>query len=87
MKSEVPKNSLLGHLQQVRDARRREGKIYPLWSMLGMLVLAALNGQKNLAIDVALGCKTLGENLSPLRFYWASPCTELWSSLVCLAPA
>ncbi len=48
MKSEMPGNSLLGRLQQVRDARRREGKIYPLWSILGMLVLAALNGQKTL---------------------------------------
>ncbi len=27
MKSEVPETSLLGHLQQVGDARRREGKI------------------------------------------------------------
>ena len=48
MKSEMTGNSLLGGLQQVRDARRREGKIYPLWSILGMLVLAALNGQKTL---------------------------------------
>lgn len=48
MKSEMAGNSLIGRLQQVRDARRREGKIYPLWSILGMLVLAALNGQKTL---------------------------------------
>lgn len=48
MKSEIPESSLLGHLQQVEDARRREGKIYPLWSILGMLVLATLNGQKTL---------------------------------------
>jgi len=48
MKSEMAESSLLGRLQQVRDARRREGKIYPLWSILGMLVLAALNGQKTL---------------------------------------
>lgn len=68
MKSEVPRNSLLGHLQQVKDARRREGKIYPLWSMLGMLVLAALNGQKSLR-SMWLWCsKRWGKISRPLGF-------------------
>jgi hypothetical protein len=35
MKSEVAENSLLGHLQQVEDARRREGKIYPFGASWG----------------------------------------------------
>jgi len=68
MKSEVPENSLLGHLQQVRDARRREGKIYPLWGMLGMLVLAALNGQKTLRSMWLWGTKRWGKISRPLGF-------------------
>jgi hypothetical protein len=48
MELEIPKSSLLWHLNQVPDARRREGRIYPLGNLLGMLVLAALNGQSNL---------------------------------------
>ncbi len=68
MKSEVPESSLLGHLQRVQDGRRREGKIYPLWSMLGMLVLAALNGQKSLRA-MWLWCeKRWGKISRPLGF-------------------
>lgn len=68
MRSEVPENSLLGHLQRVEDVRRREGKIYPLWSMLGMLVLAALNGQKTLR-SMWLWCeKRWGKISRPLGF-------------------
>lgn len=48
MEREIPAESLLGRMKSVRDPRRREGRIYPLWSMLGMLVLAAINGQKTL---------------------------------------
>jgi hypothetical protein len=68
MKSEVPENSLLGHLQRVKDARRREGKIYPLWSILGMLVLAALNGQKSLRSMWLWGGKRWGKISRPLGF-------------------
>ena len=68
MKSEVPESSLLGGLQRVRDGRRREGKIYPLWSILGMLVLAALNGQKTLR-SMWLWCeKRWGKISRPLGF-------------------
>ncbi len=48
METEVPGESLLGRMKSVRDPRRREGRIYPLWSIMGMLVLAAINGQKTL---------------------------------------
>ena len=48
MENEIPAHSLLGRLKEVPDPRRREGRIYPLWSILGMLILAALNGQKTL---------------------------------------
>jgi hypothetical protein len=68
MKSEVPETSLLWYLQRVKDARRREGKIYPLGSMLGMLVLAALNGQKSLRAMWLWGAKRWGKISRPLGF-------------------
>jgi hypothetical protein len=68
MKSEVPESSLLGHLQRVKDARRREGKIYPLGSMLGMLVLAAINGQKSLRSMWLWSAKRWGKISRPLGF-------------------
>ena len=68
MKGEVPECSLLGHLQQVEDARRREGKIYPLWGMLGMLVLGALNGQKTLRSMWLWSAKHWGKISRPLGF-------------------
>jgi hypothetical protein len=48
MQEEIAENSLLWHLHRVPDGRRREGRIYPLGNLLGLLVLAALNGQSNL---------------------------------------
>lgn len=39
---------LLQKLQAVPDPRRREGKIYPLASLLGLLIVAALNGESSL---------------------------------------
>lgn len=68
MKSEVPENSLLGHLHRVKDARRREGKIYPLGSILGMLVLAAINGQKSLRSMWLWSAKRWGRLSRPLGF-------------------
>lgn len=68
MKSEVPERSLLEHLQRVKDARRREGKIYPLWSILGMLVLAALNGQKSLRAMWLWSAKRWQKISRPLGF-------------------
>jgi hypothetical protein len=68
MKSEVAETSLLGHLQRVGDARRREGKIYPLWSLLGMLVLGALNGQKTLRSMWLWGAKRWIKISRPLGF-------------------
>ena len=48
MEGEVPAKSLLGRLKSIPDPRRREGRIYPLGSTLGMLVLAAINGHTSL---------------------------------------
>ena len=40
--------SLLGHLATLPDPRRREGRRYPLASLLGMVVLGMLHGQDSL---------------------------------------
>jgi hypothetical protein len=40
--------SLLGILARMPDPRRRQGRIYRLYSILGMLILAAINGQSSL---------------------------------------
>lgn len=48
MPKRFAKESLLGRLQTVVDPRRREGRIYPLTSTIGMLVLGALNGESSL---------------------------------------
>ena len=46
--STVTTINLLTKLQEVPDVRRREGRLYPLASVLGMLILAALNGESSL---------------------------------------
>lgn len=48
MKVELPETSLLRRLQQVPDPRRREGQIYPHWSILGLLIVGALQGEGSL---------------------------------------
>lgn len=48
MVSKAPQGSLLILLEQVPDPRRREGRTYPLASVLGMLILGALNGERSL---------------------------------------
>ena len=39
---------LLRYLAEVRDPRRAQGRIYPLWGLLGMLVLAAVDREQSL---------------------------------------
>lgn len=68
MEAEVPAKSLLGRMKSIRDPRRREGRIYPLWSMLGMLVLAAINGQKTLRSMWVWGCEHWAVISRPLGF-------------------
>ncbi len=68
MEREVPAKSLLGRMKGLRDPRRREGRVYPLWSMLGMLVLAAINGQKSLRSMWLWGCEHWTEIRGPLGF-------------------
>ncbi len=41
-------DSLLGRLRTLPDPRRRQGRRYPLASLLGLLILAALHGESSL---------------------------------------
>ena len=46
--AEFPEQSLLGRLGRVPDRRSRRGRMYPLVGVLGMLLLAAINGESSL---------------------------------------
>jgi hypothetical protein len=50
MKAEevLARPSLLEVLRRVPDPRRREGRVYPLASILAMLILASVNGESSL---------------------------------------
>jgi hypothetical protein len=48
MDSGIPADSLLDHLGRIPDFRSRHGRTLPLGSMLGLLILAALHGEKSL---------------------------------------
>lgn len=45
---EFPEHSLLGRLKRIPDRRGRRGRRYPLAAVLGMLLLAAINGESSL---------------------------------------
>lgn len=60
--------SLLGQLQQMVDPRRREGRVYPLASTIGMLVLGALNGESSLRGMWQWGCQHWRKVSRPLGF-------------------
>lgn len=60
--------SLLGRLQQMTDPRRREGRIYPLASTIGMLILGALNGESSLRGMWQWGCQHWSTVSRPLGF-------------------
>jgi hypothetical protein len=40
--------SIMEQLRQVTDPRGRQGRVYPLESLLGMLLLGALHGENSL---------------------------------------
>jgi hypothetical protein len=42
------RKALSSYLRDIRDPRRRQGRIYPLASILTMLTLAAVNGESTL---------------------------------------
>ena len=60
--------NLLAKLQEVPDVRRRQGRLYPLASVLGMLILAALNGESSLRGMLGWGERHWRELARPLGF-------------------
>ena len=40
--------TVLGLLRQIEDPRSRRGRIYPLWGVLAILMLAAMDGETSL---------------------------------------
>jgi predicted transposase YbfD/YdcC len=60
--------SVLAVLQAVADPRRREGRVYPLPSVIGMLLLAAVNGESSLLGMVEWGDKHWRQIWRPLGF-------------------
>jgi hypothetical protein len=82
--------NLLAQLEKVTDPRRREGKVYPLASLLGMLILAALNGESSLRGMVGWGCAHWLQLVKPLHFKLGSSApvySTVWTVLSQLAPA
>jgi hypothetical protein len=57
MYGDIPSESLLDHLSRIPDVRSRRGRQLPLGSLLGMLILGALNGERSLRGMWMWGCK------------------------------
>ncbi len=55
------------YLQDIPDPRRRQGRIYPLVSILMMLILAAVNGERSLRRMWIWAQK-----------HWEQICEKLW---------
>ena len=68
MKVELPEGSVLGQLQRITDPRRREGQIYPHWSIFGMLIFGAIHGEGSLRGMWMRGVKEWALISRPLGF-------------------
>jgi len=68
MKVELPEGSVLRQMQKIPDPRRREGQIYPHWSIFGMLIFGAINGEGSLRGMWMRGVKDWALILRPLGF-------------------
>ncbi len=64
--------SLLARRQHVPDFRRRQGRMYPLASVLGLRILTALNGERSLRGMVEWGKRHGQQIAAPLGFTRAS---------------
>ncbi len=82
--------NLLEKLREVPDPRRRQGKIYPLDSLLAMLLLAALNGESSLRGMVEWGRQHWRQLQRALGFKLGSSAPvygTVWSVLAALPAA
>ena len=68
MAESIPQESLLGRFGRRNDPRSRRGRRYPLQGLLGMLILAALHGEKSLRGMWMWGCKHWASIRRPLGF-------------------
>lgn len=68
MYGDIPSGSLLDYLGRIPDKRNRQGRTLPLASLLGMLLLGALNGERSLRGMWMWGCKRWRQLKMPLGF-------------------
>ena len=66
---EARKGSVMDRLSRVHDPRRREGKRYNLPGLLGMLLLAAVNGEESLRGMWLWGCGAWERIAEPLDLW------------------
>ena len=64
------RKALSMYLRDIRDPRRRQGRIYPLASILTMLTLAAMNGESTLR---GIRRAALGTNPRPTQWAESPP--------------
>ena len=69
---EARKGSVMERLSHVHDPRRREGKQYNLPGMVGMLLLAAVNGEESLRGMWLWGCGAWAQIAEPFDL-WGMP--------------
>lgn len=68
MAESMHRENLLGEFGRRHDPRSRRGRRYPLQGLLGMLILAALHGEKSLRGMWMWGCKHWESIRRPLGF-------------------
>lgn len=80
----VHPESLLGRLRTLADPRRRQARIYPLASIIAVLVLAAANGESSLR-GMWLWAKARWEGLADELGFWdvsrPPALTTIWNVL------
>lgn len=60
-------NSLIEHLKKVKDFRGYQGKIYPMWWVLLLVILAKMSGYQENGYFVKMNYQSLNKifNISP----------------------
>lgn len=66
---EIQNGSVMSRLRRVKDPRRREGRVYRLPGLVGMLLLAALHGETSLRGMWLWGCAQWERIAEPLDLW------------------
>lgn len=77
---EARKGSVMDRLHHLHDPRRREGKRYKLAGLVGMLILAAVHGEKSLRGMWLWACGAWEEIAEPLDL-WGTPGPPAYSTV------